>query len=69
MDGKDGAYGLYGTLVGQGWDGPTLVGAGTGAPQLALGERWDVGIGVWHQLGWCCKGVDYLCQRSKIKQT
>ena len=29
LDGKDG---LDGKLVGQGWDGPTLAGARTGAP-------------------------------------
>ena len=32
----DGTDGLDGTFVGRGWDGPTLEGAGTGAPPLAL---------------------------------
>ena len=33
--GKDGTDGIYGTLVGRGWYGTTLSGAGTGAPLLA----------------------------------
>ena len=33
--GTDGMDVLDGALVGQGWDGPTLVGARTGAPPLA----------------------------------
>ena len=32
MDGTDGMDGLYGALVGQGWDGRNLAPAGTGAP-------------------------------------
>ena len=45
MDGTDG---LDGTLVGRGWYGPTLEGAGTGAPPLALDGQWDVGSGGWN---------------------
>ena len=36
LDGTDEIDGLDGTLVGQGWDGPTLAPSGTGAPPLAL---------------------------------
>ena len=49
----DGADGLDGKLVGQGWDGPTLAGAGTGAPPLALEGQRAVGSGGWHQLRRC----------------
>ena len=35
----DGTYGMYGTLVGRGWCGPTSAGAGTGAPPLA--PEWE----------------------------
>ena len=60
-----------GTGVGQGWDGSgmeglTLAGAGTGAPPLAL-EGWRAMVsGGWHQLRWCCKGAECLCQSNKI---
>ena len=64
----DGTDGLDGTLVGRGWDGPTLAGARTGVPPLALERRRAVGSGGWHQLRRCCKGVDYLCRSSKIIQ-
>ena len=60
MDGMDREDGLDGALVGRGWDGPTLAGAGTGVPPLALEGRGDVVYGVWHQLRRCCKGAEYL---------
>ena len=62
LDGTDGTDGLDGTLVGQGWDVPTLVGAGTGASPLAperqrhhwIFMRWVyMGSGGWHQLCRC----------------
>ena len=66
MDGTDGPDG---TGVGRGWDeGPTLAGAGTVAPPLALEGRRAAGSGGWHQLRRCCKGTEYLCQSSKIIQ-
>ena len=38
--GKNGTYGIDGAMVGQGWDGRTLAGVGTGTPPLALeGKR------------------------------
>ena len=37
LDGTDGTDGLDGTLMGLGWDEPTLAGAGMGAKPLALG--------------------------------
>ena len=47
----DGTYGLGGELVGQGWDGPTLAPARTGAPPWALEQehhRWLFrGGGLW----------------------
>ena len=64
----DGTDGLYGALVGRGWYGPTLAGARTGVPPLALEGRRLVGGGGWHQLHWCCKGAEYLCRSSKIIQ-
>ena len=68
LDGIDGTDGLDGTLVGRGWDGPTLAGARTGAPQLDLEGRRAVGSGGWHQLCQCCKGAEYLCRKRKIIQ-
>ena len=41
------------------------MGAGTGAPLLALEGRRAMLSGSWHQLCWCCKDVEYLCWRSK----
>ena len=69
----DGTDVLDGTLVGRWWDvggmeGPTLAGAGTGAPPLALERRRAVGSGGWQQFFWCCKDVDYLCRSSKMIQ-
>ena len=65
-------------LAEQEWDGGTkfsrrrngraTIGAGTGAPTLALEERRAVGSGGWHQLHRCCKGAEYLCRSSKIIQ-
>ena len=57
---------LDGTLVGRGWDGPTLAGAGTGAPPLDLEGQRAAGSGGCHQLRWYCKGAEYLCQSNKI---
>ena len=59
--------------MGRGWDrggmeGPTLDGSGTGAPPLALEGQRAAGSGGWHQLCWCCKGAEYLCQSTKIIQ-
>ena len=53
----NGTDGLDGTLVGRGWDGPTVACAVTGAPPLALEGQRAVGSGGWHQLRWCCKGA------------
>ena len=51
LDGKDRADGLDGALVERGWNGPTLVPAGTGAPPLVLekeGHHWLLrGGGMW----------------------
>ena len=50
MDGTDvtdGTDGLDGALVGQGWDRPTLAGAGTGVPPLALEGPRSAGCGKW----------------------
>ena len=63
-----GTDGLDGTLVGRGWYVPTLAGAVTGAPPLALKGKQAVGSGGWHQFCWCCKGVDYLYWSTKIIQ-
>ena len=49
-------------------NGSATMGAGTGAPPLAIDRRQDMGRGVWRQLCQCCKDADYLCQRSKIIQ-
>ena len=64
----DETNGMDGTLMGRGWDGPALAGAGTGAPPLALEGRRAVVSGGWHQLCRCCKGAEYLCRSSKIIQ-
>ena len=53
---------------GGGMEGPALAGAGTGASPLDIEGRRVVGSGSWHQVRWCCKGVGYLCRRSKIIQ-
>ena len=48
MDGTDGTDGLDGALVGRGWDGWALAGAGPGAPLLAPEQeshRWLLGDG------------------------
>ena len=69
--------GLDRTLVGQGWDGPTLAGAGTGAPPLAPeqeryhwllrgGGRWEA-VAVNNFFG-DARSAEYLCQSSKIIQ-
>ena len=68
LNGLDGTDGLDGTLVGQGWDGTTLAGAGTGAPPLDLEGQRAVVSGYWHQFCRCFKGAEYLCQRRKIIQ-
>ena len=51
LDGMDGTDGLYGVLVGWGWDGPTLAGAGTGVPPLTPEQErhhWLLrGGGLW----------------------
>ena len=44
------------------------MGAGTGAPSLALEGRRAMGSSGWHQLRWCCKYTEYLYQRRKIIQ-
>ena len=54
----DGTDGLVGTLVGRGWYGTTLAGAGTEVPPLALEGRRAVGSGGWHQFRWSCKGAE-----------
>ena len=64
----DGTDGMDGALVGRELDGPTLEGAGTGAPPLDLEGRRAVGSGGWHQLRQCCKDAEYLCRISKIIQ-
>ena len=67
--------GLDGALVGRGWDGPTLAGAGTGAPPLAPeqerhhfllrgGGRWEA-VAVANCFG-TARVPEYLCQSSKI---
>ena len=45
---------------------PMLVGDGTRAPPLALGERHATGSGGCYQLHRYCKGTEYLCQSNKI---
>ena len=47
-------------------EGPALEGARTGAPPFALVGQRAAGSGDWHQLRRCYKGVEYLCQSSKI---
>ena len=47
-----------------GMEVPKLVGAGTGAPPLALEGQRAVGSGDWHQLRWCYKGTEFLCWNS-----
>ena len=51
-------YWLDGTLVGRGWDGPTLAGAGTGAPSLDIGGWRAAGSGGWEQLRRFSKGAE-----------
>ena len=54
---------------GGGMEGPTLAGgAGTAAPPLALGGRRAAECGGWNHLRQCCKGLECLCQSSKIIQ-
>ena len=48
--------------------GSATVGAGTGAPLLALEGRRAIRSGRWHQFRWCCKDAEYFCRRSKIIQ-
>ena len=64
----DGMDGLDGTLVGWGWDGPTLAGAETVAPPLTFEGRRDVGSGGWNQLRQCFKGTESFFRSSKIIQ-
>ena len=52
QNGKDG---LDGAMVGQGWDGRTLAGAGTRAPPLALGGKRAMRSGSCNQ--YCRCGV------------
>ena len=59
---------MDGKLMGQGWDGSLLAGAGTGVPPLALDGLQSVGSGGWHQFRLCCKGKDNLCRSRKIIQ-
>ena len=61
--------------TGVGWtnvstrrNGSATMGAGTGAPPLALEGQRTMRSGSWHQLCWCCKDAEYLCRRSKIIQ-
>ena len=62
----DGTNGLDWVLVAWGgMEGPTLAGAGTGAPPLDFEGRQAVKSGGWHQLRRRCKGVEYLCRSSK----
>ena len=64
---RDGTEGMDGALVGRGVgrtdvstrrNGSTTIGAGTGAPPLALEGKMSVGSGGWHQLIRCCKGAE-----------
>ena len=68
LNGTDGTDGLDGTLVGRGWDGPTLAGSGTRAPPLDLEGRRAVVSGGCYQLSQCCKSAEYLCRSRKIIQ-
>ena len=70
MDGMDG---MDGTLVGRGWDGRTLAGAGTGAPPWVPEQeqhRWLLrGSAICEVLaGTNFVGAEYLCRRSKTIQ-
>ena len=74
-DGWEGwtGWGVGGTGTGQTnvstrRNGGATMGAGTGAPPLALEEQRAMRSGSWHHLYRCCKDVDYLCRRSKIIQ-
>ena len=62
LDGTDGTNGLYGELVGRGWDGPTLVPSGTGLPLWAPKQErhsWLLkGGGIWEVVaGTNCVGA------------
>ena len=59
-----GGMGVVCTNVSRRLYGSGTIGTGMGAPPLALEGRQAVGSGSWYQLRWCCKGADYLCQRS-----
>ena len=68
--GTNGTDGLDGALVGQGWDGRTLEGAGTGAPPWAPEQerhRWLFRGSALCEVvaGTNFVGAEYLCQRSK----
>ena len=66
-------WGVGGTGVGRTdvntrRNGSATMGAGTGAPPLALEGRWAMGSGGRHQLRRFYKDTEYLCRRSKIIQ-
>ena len=68
--GTNGTDGLDGALVGQGWDGRMLAGAGTGAPPWALEQerhRWFLrGSAICKVLvATNIVGAEYLCWISK----
>ena len=63
-----GGTGVGRTVVSTCRNGSATMGAGTGAPLMALEGRRAMIIGGWHQLHHCCKEADYLCQRGKIIQ-
>ena len=56
------------TDVSTRWNGSATMGAGTGAPPLALEGRRAMRSVSWHQLCQCCKDGEYLCRISKIIQ-
>ena len=68
--GTNGTDGLDGAMVGQGWDGRTLAGVGTGAPPWALEQERHHWLLRGSKL---CEvvvatniaGAEYLCRRSK----
>ena len=68
----NGTNGLYGALVGQGWDGRTLSGARTVAPPWAPEQerhRWLLrGSGLCQVvIATNIVGAEYLCRISKTK--
>ena len=60
-----GGTGVRRTNVSRRRNGSATMGAGTGAPLLALEGSALCEVGSWHQFRRCCKNTDYLFRRSK----